>query len=244
MISLVRRRAGILRLAAGFAAAGSLVTATGCQSSTPADDPVPTVQTVHGDLPVPAGVLPDVSVTPEPSTREDAERTGRAWYVTALRDPVSGSYAAALERRSLEQLPLDVPDNEQQRATLAVFLRDGQPADLVLSIEHGRFVCSGKANEKTCTVRVSLDDGAPRLVRFSVPRKVASTQLHLAGGDDARRLLAGIAKAKHLRIQPTIEPERSPEIEFALTGLSPAIAKVTRHSVAATAQSSSSEPGA
>jgi hypothetical protein len=242
MIRLPRLLAGVGRAVAGLAAAGTLAAAAGCQSATP--DPTLPVQTVRGELPVPAGELPDVAVSPEPTTREDAERTGRAWYVTALKDPVSGSYAAAVERRSLEQLPLDVPADEQQRASLAVFVRDGQPADLVLSIEHGRFVCTGKGADKTCAVRVSLDDGAPRLVRFSAPRRFSESRLHLAGGDDARRLLAGLAKAKHLRIQPTFERERSPEIDFALTGLSPAIARVTKRSVAATALPASGVPGA
>ena len=111
-------------------------------------------------------------------------------------------------------------------------LHDGQPADLVISIERGRFVCAGQGKDTACSLRVSIDDAAPRPVRFAVPRHFPPTELHLAGGPDARRLLAVLMRAKRMRIQPIFQQDRSPEIEFALTGLSPAIARISKHSVA------------
>lgn len=212
-------------------AALTLVLLAGCESEE--REPAAVAATPPAETPVAVGSLPDVAVTPEPTTRESAELTGRAWYVTTVKDPSTRSYTAAIERRSLEQLSFDTPYDGDQRAAMTLVLHDGQPVDLVLSIERGRFVCAGQGNDSTCTLRVSLDDAAPRPVRFAVPRHFPPTQLHLAGGSDARRLLAVLLRAQRLRIQPVFQQDRSPEIEFALTGLSPAIARILKHSVAA-----------
>jgi hypothetical protein len=188
--------------------------------------------------------LPEVTVTLKPVTRANAEATGYAWYLTSVKDPVRGSYAAAVERRSLTRLWFDVPDEGEQRASIALVLRDGRPTDLILSIERGRFVCTGEGRDNVCTLRVSIDDSPARLVRFAAPRRPPPTYLHLVGGDDARRLLAAIAKSKRLRIQPILQDEGSPEIEFALTGLDPVIARLVKRSVAAMPKAVTADPGA
>ncbi len=213
-----------------FAALAALALIGGCESAV--HDAAPIVVAPPPETPVVAGTLPDVAVTPEPTTRESAELTGRAWYVTTVKDPTTRSYTAAIERRSLDQLSFDTPYDGDQRASMTLVLHDGQPVDLVISIERGRFVCAGKDRDTACALRVSIDDAAPRPVRFAVPRHFPPTELHLAGGPDARRLLAVLTRAKRLRIQPIFQQERSPEIEFALTGLSPAIARISKHSVA------------
>jgi hypothetical protein len=51
-------------------------------------------------------------------------------------------------------------------------------------------------------------------------------------------------RGKRLRVQPTFEQERSPEIEFALAGLSPAIARIVKRAVAATPVARSADAGA
>jgi hypothetical protein len=231
MTSGSRRRSGVTGGFARLTILGTLLASGGCHPSAPAT--APGAQGTLRDVPVPTGSLPEVTVALKPSTQAGAEITGHAWYVTTVRDPARGSYTAAVERRSLTRLWFDVADEGEQRASIALPLRDGRPTDLMLSVERGRFVCDGEGGKSVCALRVSIDDAAPQLVRFSVPRHRPATCLHLAGGDDARRLLAAIATGTRLRIQPSFADEGSPEIEFALTGLNPAIAKVMKHSVAA-----------
>lgn len=242
MISAPIRRGGTTRVVAGLIVLAALVASGGCDSS--ALPKALDAQAKLGDVPAPAGSLPEVTVALKPTTRANAEQTGYAWYVTSVKDPVGGSYTAAVERRSLTRLWFDVPDDGEQRASLALVLRDGRPTNLILSIERGRFVCAGERRDNVCALRVSIDDSAARLVRFAAPRRRPATDLHLVGGDDARRLLAAIAKAKRLRIQPTFQDEGSPEIEFALTGLDPAIAKLVKRSVAAMPKAVVAAPGA
>ena len=242
MNSAPRRLAGLTSACTGFTLLATLVLVGGCRGAAPAAGP--DAQLSRGDVPTPAGSLPEVTVTLKPTTRAGAELTGYAWYVTSIRDPVRGSYTAAVERRSLTRLWFDVSDEGEQRASMALLLRDGRPTDLVLSIEHGRFVCADGARSNVCALRVIIDNSAPRVVRFAAPRRRPATSLHLVGGDDARRLLAAIANAKRLRIQPSFREEGSPEIEFALNGLNPAIARVMKHSVAAMAKVASGSPGA
>jgi hypothetical protein len=123
-------------------------------------------------------------------------------------------------------------------------LQNGRPTDLVLSIERGQFICAGHDRDNACPLPVSVDDAAPRPVRFAIRRHWPASHLHLAGGDDARRLLGAIAKGKRLRIQPTFQQEGPPELEFTLTGLNPAIARLMRRSVAATPKTMATNPGA
>jgi len=230
MTTTPARQARIGAAPVRFAVLAALLIAGGCETA--AHDPAPLVAAPAEETPTVAGTLPDVAVTPEPTTRESAELTGRAWYVTTVKDPTTRSYTAAIERRSLDQLSFDTPYDGDQRASITLVLHDGQPADLVISIERGRFVCAGQGKDTACALRVSIDDAAPRPVRFAVPRHFPPTELHLAGGPDARRLLAVLMRAKRMRIQPIFQQDRSPEIEFALTGLSPAIARISKHSVA------------
>ena len=224
-----------------FAALAAHLVVGGCDTAV--HEPAPVVAAPPVETPAVAGTLPDVAVTPEPTTRESAELTGRAWYVTTVKDPTTRSYTAAIERRSLDQLSFDTPYDGDQRASITLVLHDGEPADLVISIERGRFVCAGQGRDPACALRVSIDDAAARPVRFSVPRHFPPTVLHLAGGPDARRLLAVLTRAKRMHIQPIFQQDRSPEIEFALTGLSPAIARISRHSVAATPGTQTSAAG-
>jgi hypothetical protein len=242
MISGPSRRSGATGAVAGLIALGALVASGGCDSSAPAS--ASGAQAKLPYLPAPSGSLPEVTVALTPTTRANAELTGYAWYLTSVKDPARGSYTAAVERRSLTRLWFDVPDDGEQRASIALVLRDGQPADLILSIERGHFVCADQGRENVCALRVSIDDAAARPVRFTAPRHRPATYLHLAGGDDARRLLAAIAKAKRLRIQPTFREEGSPEIEFALTGLNPVIARLAKRSVAAMPTAATADPGA
>ena len=242
MTQTLLRRTGVPGANSGLAVLATLALVGGCGSASP--EPAPTIAAAPADLPVPAGSLPDVSVTPEPTTRESAELTGRAWYVTTVRDPGTRSYTAAVERRSLEEISFDTPYDGGQRPSMTVVLRDGRPADLVLSIERGRFVCVGQDRDTACAVRVSIDDGPPQRIRFSAPRHLPATHLHLAGGEDARRLLAALMRSKRLRVQPTFQQERSPEIEFGLAGLSPAIARIVKRAVAATPSARNADSGA
>lgn len=241
MTTTPARRARIPGVPARFAALAALLIVGGCESAV--HEPAPVIAAPPAEAPAVAGTLPDVAVTPEPTTRESAELTGRAWYVTTVKDPTTRSYTAAIERRSLDPLSFDTPYDGDQRASITLVLHDGEPADLVISIERGRFVCAGQGRDTACALRVSIDDAAPRPVRFSVPRHFPPTELHLAGGPDARRLLAVLTRAKRLRIQPIFQQDRSPEIEFALTGLSPAIARLSKHSVAAMPSTPNSAAG-
>jgi hypothetical protein len=228
-------------IVAGLSVLGALLVSGGCDSTPP-----PTVSAARAKAsdPPPSDSLPDVTVTLKPTTRVNAEQTGYAWYLTSVRDPVRGNYTAAVERRSLTRLWFDVADEGEQRASIALVLRDGRPANLILSIERGSFVCTDAGRDNVCALRVSTDDSAARLVRFAAPRSRPATNLHLVGGDDARRLLAAIAKSKRLRIQPIFEDEGSPEIEFALSGLDPVIAKLVKRSVAAMPKTALASPGA
>lgn len=235
MLSVLKSRTGMASLVVGLAAVGALVASTGVPA--PAARPVPEAVPNPAELPARIGVLPDVSVSPVPVTRQEAELTGRAWYVTALKDPVRGNYAAAVERRSLDSLSFDAPYDGEQRASIAVLLQDGRPADLFVSVDRGQFACTAADRDRTCSLRVSIDGAPARLVRFSVPRHSEPTSVHLVGGEDGRRLLASLTKAKRLRIQPVFQQGRSPEIDFALTGLAPAISRITKHSVATTPES-------
>ncbi len=231
MITAPKRPRGLTDLACALILLGTLVAAGGCGS--PAPLAPPEAQAKQLELPAPVATLPDVEVALKPSSRAGAEVTGSAWYVTSVRDPAGGGYTAAVERRSLTRVWFDVADEAAQRATIVLPLKNGRPTDLILSVEHGRFDCGGRGREKGCVLRVSIDDAAPRPVRFCAARQHASTALHLLGGDDARKLLAALGKAKRLRIQPSFVEEGSPEIEFALNGLNPTIARLIKRSVAA-----------
>jgi hypothetical protein len=234
-------RSSATHIVAGLSVLGALLVSGGCDSTPP--PPVSAVRATTSDPP-PSNSLPDVTVALKPTTRANAEQTGYAWYLTSVRDPVRGNYTAAVERRSLTRLWFDVADEGEQRASIALVLRDGRPTNLILSIERGSFVCADVGRDNVCALRVSTDDSAVRLVRFAASRGRPATKLHLAGGDDARRLLAAIAKAKRLRIQPVFEDEGSPEIEFALSGLDPVIAKLVKRSVAAMPKATLAGPGA
>lgn len=242
MNSISMRRSGLAGVVAGFTVLGAIAAAGGCDSSAPATPAVP--RAILQDVPPPAGALPEVTVTLKPSTRAGAETTGYAWYITSVKDPARGSYTAAVERRSLTRLWFDVADDGAQRASIALLLRDGRPTDLILSTEHGQFTCSSPDKASVCALRVSIDGAVARPVRFAATHSGPATSLHLVGGDDARRLLAGIGKAKRLRIQASFEDEGSPEIEFALNGLNPAIARLMKRSVAAMPKPAATSPGA
>jgi hypothetical protein len=233
---------GTTRAVAGLVLSGALVATTGCHSSAP--DPAPTTQAKLPDLPQVSGSVADVIVEAAQTSHASPGRNGRAWYVTAVKDPDRGIYTAAVERQSLTRLSVSGTSDGAQRATLALLLTNGHPSDLVLSVEGARFVCAGRDRDNACLLRVRIDNATPRSVRFAIPRRWPPTRLHLAGGDDARRLLAGIARAKSLRIQPTLAVEGSMELEFPLAGLAPAIARVVRHSVAATPKPPPASTGA
>lgn len=242
MISAPRPSSGLSGALAAAAALGAYLLLGGCDSAATTTPPERPAQLA--ELPDPHATLPEVTVTLRPTTKTGAEMTGYAWYVTSVKDPARGSYTAAVERRSLTRLWFDVADEGEQRASIVLPLHEGRPSDLILSIEHGRFVCAGQGKENVCALRVSIDGAAPRPVRFVAPRQHPGTSLHLVAGDDARRLLAAIARGKRLRIQPTFEEEGSPEIEFGLNGLSPTIARLTKRAVAATAKFAAASPGA
>ena len=232
------------------------IASTGCQSSAP--EPVSkgqlhpsTVAAINDYLPAVAvsvkrdvQTAPDVSITDEQSVRTSADPAAQRWYVTTVKDPVRGIYTAAVERQSLSHLTLDGRSGEKPRALLALVLFDGRPSNIVLSLESGQFECAGHGRDNVCPLPVSVDGAPPSAVRFAAPRHGATTHLHLAGGADARRLLAAIGRAKHLLIQPTFKNEKSTDLEFALTGLAPAIATVVKHSVAANRQPAAPTPGA
>ena len=229
---------------------------TGCQSSAP--EPASkgrllpsTVVAINDSLPdVAVSVKRDARSTPGLSRTDDqsvatsADPAAPAWYVTTVKDPVRGIYTAAVERRNLNHLAPDGRSDETPRALLALVLFNGRPSDIVLSLETGQFECAGHDRNNVCPLPVSVD-GAPRIaVRFSAPRHGAATHLHLAGGADARRLLAAIGRAKHLLIQPTFKDEKPADLDFALSGLAPAIATVVKHSVAANQKLAAQTPGA
>ena len=232
------------------------VASTGCQSSAP--EPAsngqlqpPTVAAVNDYLPDVAvsvkrdvKVAPDVSLTGEQSVRTNADPAAQAWYVTTVKDPVRGIYTAAVERQNLNHLAPDGRSGAKPRALLALVLLNGRPSNIVLSLELGQFVCGGHDRDNVCPLPVSVDGRPPSAVRFTAPRHGAATHLHLAGGADARRLLAAIGKAKHLLIQPTFKDEKPTDLDFALTGLAPAIATVVKHSVAANQKLAAAIPGA
>jgi hypothetical protein len=241
MSSASSRWSSATHIIAGLSVLGALLVSGGCDSTAP--PPVAAARAKTSDPP-PGSSLLEVTVTLKPTTRAGAEQTGYAWYLTSVRDPDRGNYTAAVERRSLTRLWFDVADEAEQRASIALVLRDGRPTNLILSIERGSFVCTVPGRDNVCALRVSTDDSVARLVRFAAPRSRPATHLHLVGGDDARRLLAAIAKAKRLRIQPIFEDEGSPEIEFALTGLDPVIAKLVKRSVAAMPKATLAGPGA
>jgi hypothetical protein len=245
----------------GMAAALALlivaVGSAGCESSDP--DPTPKVQAqaqLENSPPI-GESLAEVSVSVgrnSPSSIDVRDSDGRivrtgmtppppAWYVTTVRDPVRGIYTAAVERQSLNRLAFETSEDEPH-ALLALILLDGHPSDLVLSLEGGQFDCAGHGRDNTCAVRVSIDGAPAAPVRFTVPQHSLGSRLHLAGGADARRLLATLGKAKRLVIQPAFKNEQPADIEFALTGLTPAIAKLVRRSVAATQKLAATTPGA
>jgi hypothetical protein len=191
------------------------------------------------------GALPDVTVAVKHGVPHGTEASmvdghlvrtadeAGSWYVTTVRDPEHGGYIAAVERRSLNDLDFDSDAEVHPHAMLTLVLRDGRPADLVLSVEGGQFACVGKGRDNSCALNVAVDGAAARAVRFAVPRHWEPSYLHLAGGADSHRLLASIARAKRLVIQSTFKDEAPAELQFALNGLSPAIARVLKHSVAA-----------
>lgn len=231
---------------AGLALLIVVSTSTGCQSSTPGSAPngqlqAPTMATVGDSLPrvtVSAGraaqAIPDRTAVEIRLAQTSVKPTAPSWYVTTVKDPVRGVYTAAVERQSLSRLVFHAPSDEEPRALLALVLLDGRPRDIVLSLEGGEFECIGRGQGNACAIQVSVDGAPPTAVRFSVPRHWAAARLHLAGGADAHRLLVAIGTAKSLIIQPTFKNEKPADLEFALTGLRAAIAKVVKHSVAAT----------
>jgi len=219
--------------AAATLALVALVAIAGCGSAPRPSSLTPIVRALPAEAPDVKGALPEVTVTLGATTPGAAEARGHAWYVTAVRDPVRGNFTAAVERRSVNPLWFDAPNEDDQRAAIVVVLRDGRPADLLLSVEHGQFVCQSKQRANACALRVSVDGAPPASVWFAVPRHWARTHLHLLGGQDAARLLAAMPKARQLRVQPTFDQEGSPEIEFAVAGLDRAIDRLTKHSVAA-----------
>jgi hypothetical protein len=241
MISAPRPPRRTVDSIARLSALAVLVALGGCQPPVSGTGPEPQAQ--RQEAPAASGALPEVTVTLKPTSQTGAEITGFAWYVTSVKDPARGSYTAAVERRSLTRLWFDVSDEGEQRATIVLPLRQGRPTGLILSIEHGRFVCAGPGKDNVCALRVSVDGAAPRAVQFAAPRHQPATSLRLVAGDDAQRLLAAIAKGKRLRIQPTFEEEGSPEIEFGLNGLNPTIARLVKRSVAAMPRVAANAPG-
>jgi hypothetical protein len=230
----------------------------GCGSSEPDPEPAPKAQAQLENPPPIGESLADVSVSAgrnSPSSIDVRDSDGRivrtgmtppppAWYVTTVRDPVRGIYTAAVERQSLNRLAFETSSEDEPHALLALILLDGHPSDMILSLEGGQFDCAGHGRDNTCAVRVSIDGGPAAPVRFAVPQHSLGARLHLAGGADARRLLATLGKGKRLLIQPAFKNEQPADIEFALTGLTPAIAKLVKHSVAATQKLAATTPGA
>ena len=228
-----------------FAAAPALaalsVIVGGCGLAAP--DHLPKSQPKPAELPSVSGSLPDVTVTLAPKVQVSAEARGHAWYVTAIKDPVRGGYTAAMERRSLNALRFDSTHIGDQRASITVVLHNGRPTDLLLSVDREHFACQSDDRNNACALDVSVDGSALRQVWFAVPRHWSATHLHLAGGGDATQLLAAITKAHQLSIQATFHDEGSPELEFALSGLSQAIDKLTKRTVAATPKLAAASPG-
>ena len=246
-----RRR--VMGATAKLAPLVAAIASTGCHSSTP--EAALQAQLHRPALAAVSGALPDVTVSAnrnakatartadERTAPKNAEPTAQAWYVTTVKDPVRGIYTAAVERQSLNQLAIDVSSDEEPRALLAVILRDGRPSDIVLSLESGEFECAGHDRPNACPLHVSIDGAPPIAVRFAVPHHWVAAHVHLVGGADARRLLATIGKTRHLAIYPTLKGEKPVDLEFTLTGLTAAISKIVRHSVAANQKLAAATPG-
>ncbi len=254
MVRAQTARSRVRSAAADLALLALIATATGCQS--PASGPVPKTQLPASTAPSVGDSLAEVTVSASRSPQRvpdlvAAENHGRAegvvqktpaWYVTTVRDPIRGIYTAAIERQSDSRFEIDALSADQPRAALALVIVGSRPKDLVLSIDGGEFVCAGR--DQVCPLLVSLDDAPPIAVRFAVPRHTAATRLHLAGGADARRLLADIGKAKRLTITPTFKNEKTADIKFALTGVRAAIAKIVKRSAPADRMTAEASSGA
>ena len=242
--------------ATAFAVLIVAIGSAGCQSSDP--EPTPKAQVQLENSPPIGDSLPEVSVSAgrnSPSSVDVRDADGRivrtgmmppppAWYVTTVRDPVRGIYTAAIERQSLNRLAFETSSEDEPHALLALIILDGHPSDMVLSLEGGQFDCAGHARDNTCAVRASIDGSPAAPVRFTLPQHSLGARLHLAGGADGRRLLATLSKGKRLVLQPAFKNEQPADIEFALTGLTPAIAKLVKHSVAGTQKLAATTPGA
>jgi hypothetical protein len=238
MVRAQTARYGVRGAAADLALLALIVTTTSCQS--PASGPIPMAQLPPSTSASVGDSLPEVTISTSrnPQRVPDlvaAENRGRAegdvprtpaWYVTTVRDPIRGVYTAAIERQSDSRFQIDALSTDEPRAALALVIIGSRPRDLVLSLDGGEFVCAGR--DQVCPLLVSIDDSPPVAVRFAVPRHTSATRLHLAGGADARRLLADIGKAKRLTITPTFKNEKTADIKFALTGVRAAIAKIVK----------------
>jgi hypothetical protein len=150
--------------------------------------------------PVPA---PETEVTPAPTN-------GSQWGYSAQRDSMGRTRSVA-RVTSVNTLSFGSSGQEPQHGTLTVRRSAEWGLNILLGIERGQFLCSGK----TCTVGVRFDSGPVRQFKATGPADYSTTVLFL---QNEQRFLSQMRKAHTVHIEATFFQEGLQTFEFNVEG--------------------------
>ena len=157
----------------------------------------------QSDAPVSAPEAPTTEVEPEP---------GSQWTYQVDDDAMGKGKAHLAFLESTNTVQLELPYSGEQHATLIVRTHPRYGKDVILKIERGQFLGSSFQESK---VLVRFDELEARSYNAIGAEDNSSETLFLRGYD---RFMAGLKKARKVRLSAAVFQEGSPVFEFDVSG--------------------------
>jgi hypothetical protein len=129
------------------------------------------------------------------------------WSYRSQEDQMGKGVAAFATVRSSNTLTFDFPYNDPQHATLMIRKHPRMGKDVVLSIEHGQFMC----RMDSCSVLVRFDDGEATTYSASEPTDNSTEVIFIS---NFQRFYDAMKKAKRVRISTEFYQEGQHVLDF------------------------------
>ena len=136
----------------------------------------------------------------------------QAWTFDTEKDKMGQGEIKMAHVESTNQVDFDFPYKGPQKGQLILRTHPQHGKDVMLQIKKGQFLCRIDG----CNVMVRFDEGKPQRIHANPPSDHSSTVIFITGFD---RVLAGLRKAKVVRIQAEFYQEGNQVFEFDVAGL-------------------------